>query len=206
MTDIIMSCATLEQELPAYLRGELSDARAGELEAHAAGCTECEVRLEQATRLGHPLTVPAPDDLRGAVLHAVQAQGSWRATTVLAGPWRRRAGVATLAVAATLAIIVARREFMDGGASTRVVDTIALGPSTAPSSDAAPSQASGMQQLSAQLAAQRAQAEFRELDAAAREIESALAGSPADVELRAYLSSVRARRDELSRRVKEAAS
>ena len=63
-----------------------------------------------------------------------------------------------------------------------------------------------MQRVSAQLAAERAQAEFRELDAAATEIESALAGSPADAELRAYLSSVRARRDELSRRVKEAAS
>lgn len=206
MTDTPMTCAALEQELPAYLRGELSDVRVEQLEQHAAGCAHCEVRLEQVTRLTQPLVVPAPDDLRRAVLQEVQAQRMARTTTLMAGPWRRRAWVATCAVAATVAIMIARRDFTGSDIGTGAVDTIALGPSAAPTSDDVLTQASGMQRVSAQLAAERAQAEFRELDAAATEIESALAGSPADAELRAYLSSVRARRDELSRRVKEAAS
>lgn len=206
MTDTTMTCAALEQELPAYLRGELPDVRVEQLELHAAGCAHCEARLEQATRLTQPLVVPTPDDLRRAVLQEVQAQRHARTTTRMAGSWRLRAWVATGAVAATLAIMIVRREFTGNQAGTGVADTIALGTSTAPTPDDVLTQASGMQRVSAQLAAERAQAEFRELDAAATEIESALAGSPADAELRAYLSSVRARRDELSRRVKEAAS
>jgi hypothetical protein len=54
------------------------------------------------------------------------------------------------------------------------------------------------------LATRSSRGEFEALDEAAREIQSALAASPNDPELRQFLAAINARRAELERRVKDA--
>ena len=54
-----------------------------------------------------------------------------------------------------------------------------------------------------QFAQEQSRAEFVVLDAAAKELDAALARTPADAELRAYRAAVQARRSELAQRVRD---
>jgi anti-sigma factor (TIGR02949 family) len=103
-----MSHDELEQQLDAYLDGELAAGVARELEAHLRECGDCarlrdaRVALSAAIRREVP-ALRAPDSLRGRIRRAVRAArgtpGSGR--LVLPATWRG------LAVAASLAVVAA---------------------------------------------------------------------------------------------------
>jgi hypothetical protein len=200
-----MTCDELTRLLPAYLQGALPEREARALEQHAATCDVCEPRLEAATRLELSFAPPLPASLRDNTLRAVQSSAastphrptSRRAAQASASRWRFMAGLTTLAAAAVLLIVVTRRAPVSvrsgDSAATVVLDEQGL-------------VANSMQAAAGRIADAGARAEFAQLDAAAREVEAALAAAPDDADLRAYARAVRARRDELARRVKEASS
>ncbi len=200
----LITCETLEQQLADYLADALPQSAAEQLEAHAASCARCEVRLEAATR--RPLLVASalPPSLRDDTLRAVQARRvKPRALRNVSHAWRWRSGLAVAAAAALLVVLV-NRDVSDqvvenpiGGAET--VGAVVDSPGVASAYDGV-----GMRRSAARLADDGARSEFAELAAAAGELEVALAATPDDRQLRAFLSTVRARRDELARRVKEA--
>lgn len=204
-------CADFERQLPDYLAGRLSDADARHVEAHAASCATCEPRLDALTQRQFVYAPTLPPTLRDQTLQAVHARRSFTVQPGAGAPshqprrWGAIGGLAGLAAAAVLAVFVINRgtdlpgttRLADSGlADSPIVDT----PATTP----ARIEDVGMMQSAARFAESQARSEFVELDAAAREIEAALAAAPTDRELRTFLSTVRARRDELSRRVKEA--
>lgn len=203
------SCADFERRLPDYLAGRLSDADARQVEAHAASCETCEPRLDAMTRREFVYAPPLPPTLRDQTLQAVQARRSLTVQRGSGAPiqmprrWGAIGGLMGLAAAAVLAVFAINGDddvpSAPGSADTGMV-AVAATPATAP----ARIEDVGMMQSAAQFAESQARSEFVELDVAAREIEAALAATPTDRELRTYLSTVRARRDELSRRVKEA--
>lgn len=193
-------CAACDAGLADYLAGRMSERDAERVEAHAAGCARCERILDRATRIPVADFVPSlPVAARANVLAAVTPPARRTQSGARIASWRGPlAGGALLAAAAALLLI-------------------ARSPSTSePQGDSARASRDRLPDLSydgnaameraARLASDRAQAEFESLDAAAREIEGALQVSPGDADLRAYLSTVRARRGELMQRVKEATS
>lgn len=196
---ITMSCDDLDRALPDYLAGALSEREALALERHAASCARCEARLDAATR--RPVSLELPDALRdGLRKDTLRAVASSRTARSASRTWMWAGGVTTMAAAALVFIVMRGTIPSDG--SPGAVDS-ARGPDAVfADMDEVPARA----RVAARLADQEARSEFAALDAAAREIEAALAAAPADRELRAYLSSVRARRDELARRVKAATS
>ncbi|MES2521799.1 MAG: zf-HC2 domain-containing protein [Gemmatimonadota bacterium] len=198
-------CAAFDASLPGYLAGRLNEADAIELETHAAECERCEAILETATRRDvTAFAPPLPAELRSATLAAVGSGADAplvRSISASRGArrWRIGGSVAALAAAAALALMVSRRDTTDTygpeGVVPRTLDTASAAFGGNP-----------VQQGAARLASEGARAEFESLDAAAHEIEQALQAAPDDPELRSYLSSVRARRDELAQRVKQATS
>ena len=120
--------------------------------------------------------------LRAATLSAVSASRTRRGRTRWIG-----AGAA-LAAAALLAI------WISPVAPTSPVSAVVAVVDSAPAIAADPGA----------LAADRAVSEFDAIDAAARELQSALNAAPADAELQAFLASVTAQRAELLRRVQAA--
>jgi Putative zinc-finger len=204
-------CADFERQLPDYQAGRLSDADARHVEAHAASCETCEPRLDAITRRAFEFAPPLPPTLRDQTLQAVQTRRSFTVERGTGVPrrqprrWGAIGGLAGLAAAAALAVFVINRGTGLPG-FTRLADSGAADSPIAdtPATTTARIEDVGMMQSAAQFAESQARSEFVELDAAAREIEAALAATPTDRELRTFLSTVRARRDELSRRVKEA--
>jgi hypothetical protein len=194
-------CDDLDRLLDAYLAGTLPESEAVALETHAASCARCEARLDAATRRPVDLSAALPATLREDTLRAVAvARGASprRAARTMRVPWAWAGGITSIAAAALVYVVTQRVE------PTRpdVIDStrrpvVATAPDT---------EVPSRERVAARLADQEAQSEFAALDAAGKELEAALAAAPADRELRAYLSSVRARRDELARRVKAAAS
>ncbi len=89
-----MTCAELDLDIDAYLRGDLDDQRATELELHAASCARCEAVLDAATIPGVMPDIAPPPTLRADTLAAVQrartAHGRRR--------WTLPVGVAAAAV------------------------------------------------------------------------------------------------------------
>jgi len=209
-------CHLLERRLADYLAGSLPEDVAVALEAHAAQCPACEARFEAATRRALSFAPELPPGLRDSTLRAVATRrsGADRAATShveRSVRWRAGGGMAALAAAAVLIVFVLtrvdRREAATGGG--RLVDTarVATVAADSPVTDAPRMDGEiGPMQSASRIAESQARSEFAELDAAARELEAALAASPTDRELRGFLSTVRARRDELSRRVKDATS
>jgi hypothetical protein len=224
-------CAAFHSALPSYLSGALSNADAAVLELHASECERCEARLDSVTRMAVDLAPPLPAELRARTLQAVsmragelpseemRAEGmraeafreaalrregeaaagefAERAPALRITASRRRVAFASLAIAAALAVILL---------NTRSAD--APGAVGSPASPAVRSAVADpdVPALAIRVATEHARAEFAELEAAERELEAALEESPSDSELRVFLVTVRARQDELERRVKEAAS
>jgi anti-sigma factor RsiW len=203
-------CELFERQLPDYLAGGLSDAEARLVEAHAASCDGCERRLDAATRREFSYAPPLPAAVRDQTLQAVEARRTRTAldnrhpTVARPRRWVAAGGFTVLAAAAVLAVVVISRgaDYMPGAAGSRDSGVVAV--ADAPTSTIAGIDDVGMMQSASQMAESQARSEFVALDEAAREIEAALAAAPTDRELRTFLSTVRARRDELSRRVKEA--
>ena len=192
-------CDHLDGSLDEYLAGTLSEAEALSLEAHAASCARCEPRLDAATRRAVVLSAVPPASLREDTLRAVAAARTVprRATRHTRATWAWTGGLTAIA-AAVLVYVTQRTERprpdrQDSTANSAVAT-------------AAEPEIPSRERVAARLADQEAQSEFAALDEAGRELEAALAAAPADHELRAYLSAVRARRDELARRVKAATS
>lgn len=209
-TTLPMDCAAFDARHAAYLAGMLSEVEAEQHEAHAAECARCEAMLEASTRVSvASFAPPLPAELRAATLTAVSAARAPRAGRAMQRAWQRWgvAGGTLLAAAAVLTIVVVRRDVFtgalardggtQGGTQVATVDTSALPDD--------PTMRASLRRA-AHLAGEPAREEFLQLDAAAAELEAALMSTPDDRDLRDGLAAVRARRDELSRRVKEASS
>ena len=195
-----MTCDELERALDDYQRGALSPHDASRIETHAAHCAVCERRIDAWSTQALPVLsafAPAlPPSARDAVMRAITAPRDTTVVSVRSRAARTWRGTVVLAAAAVLVLATWNRW-----------SPPSISPATAPVN--APVATESIDENSAsrssrQLADNEARSEFAELDAAAREIETALTSSPDDAELRAYLSSVRARRDELASRVKRA--
>ncbi len=184
-----MTCHDFQNQRAAYLAGTLPADAAFALEAHAANCNECGAALERDTRLtsaDFAPPPPLPPELRTRTMAAVQARRQQRVRP------RWWGGAMMLATAAALTLLVVRSREKSAQrvvADTTVAMTAALDTTTVDG-----------------LVDARARPEFTALDAAAAELQDALDSSPDDAELRRFLASVRARRDELARRVKDARS
>ena len=189
-----MTCPQFDQQLAAYLAGELSEHDARALEAHASACDACEHRLEAATTVtAWSFAPPVPPGLRDDTLRAVRER---RAQAVTSSRERRRwfGAFTGLAAAALLAIAVfSSRRTPVAAADTTLAVALPDGRDTA------------MQLMADVLSADsEARTEFAALDAAAAELRSAMEGAPNDPELRAFLAAVTDRRAELAQRVKDA--
>jgi len=212
--DGLVPCAVFDHALPTYLTGRPSDEDAEQVESHAASCARCEALLEESTRFPTgDFLPPLPSTLRAPIMTAVAASSHPRARPVVSdrarddvhmfhaphAAWRWPIGTAaaTLLTAAALFMFIRPQQQPDVPAPSRVSGTM-------PGANAYPDNAA--MGNAARLASDRARAEFKLLDAAAREIEDALQASPDDAELRGYQSVVGARRSELTQRVKEATS
>lgn len=199
-------CAAFDARQAAYLAGVLREAEAEQHEAHAAVCARCEAQLEAATRVPVASFAPVlPPALRASTLAAVSSARAPRAGGAMHRALTRWgvAGGAMLAAAAALVMVV-RRDAVPPAADA-VVDVAIVDSNRIPGMDDDLALRPSMRRA-AHVAGEPARAEFQQLDAAAAELEAALVAAPDDRDLRDGLASVRARRDELSRRVKEASS
>lgn len=221
MTDTDMTCEDVVRLLDAYVAGDLDDATSVRLEQHAAMCSACEARLELVTRaaannaadalraLGERAQLPvgmrerllqsaksvaAPGELSSAETVLIDAPRGPSATSMR----RWGGGLATLAAAAALFVAV-RKDAQRVDVTNPPTVSSDSNTQTAPVSGEAIRAA-----VVARIADDGARSEFAELDVATKELETELAKTPNDRDLRSYLSSVRARRDELERRVKDA--
>ena len=185
-----MTCQEFERHAPAYLAGALSEADAREVEAHAASCAACEALLDSRTRRDLSAFAPAlPPELRMQTLAAVRARSTARSA---ARRWWA-GGIAAAAAVVVLTLGVVR------SVTHRSSDLADVAPA-----GAAVAVVDGPAATAATLAVRSSRGEFAALDEAARELEAALAATPDDAELRAFLASVTARRAELERQVKDA--
>jgi hypothetical protein len=209
-------CDDFDRACSEYLAGKASERLVQRVEFHASHCARCELLLENATRQDVVFSPALPPELRESVTRSVASTPALRMVrddeSATATPpqaprsWSvGRLVLPVLAIAAVLAVVVvgAREEPIQSSTTVVVADsTDDIAPGTAPMLD----HDVGFVYTAARVASAQAQAEFTALDDAAQELEVALAQTPNDRELRAFLASVRARRDELTRRVREATS
>ncbi len=207
------ACTVFDGALTDYLAGRLPEHDAERLESHAMDCARCERVLDLGTQVPiADFNPPLPVAIRGAVLAEIGAPPRpASARTVVTRIADRRwpiAGGALIAASAAILLLRSSNGLEQRTEGTRVsIDAPAYAPSAIPPSAIPPSyEGNAAMESASQLASDRARTEFESLDAAAREIEGALQASPDDEQLRAYLSSVRARRGELMLRVREATS
>lgn len=196
-----ITCQQLDRALGDYLAGRLPASEAAGLEWHAGTCARCEGVLESVTQRATTFEPTLPPALRETTLRQVRAMALGRRRTA-------RIGFTSLAAAAVLTIVFSQwRAANDNPAAD--MPTVASGDVAAESLSRPadlPSVVDGRMGAASFLAETHAETEFAELDAAARELEEALKATPADRELREFLRTVNARRDELTRRVREATS
>jgi hypothetical protein len=215
MTDTTdFQCDDFDRACSEYLAGQASERLVQRVEFHASHCARCELLLDNATRQAVVFSPTLAPEVRESVMRSivsvpalsiVRDGKSKNATPPQAQRSRPVARIVLplLAVAAALAVVVvsARDEPTESSATAVAADsTEEIAPITAPLLD----HDVGFVYTAARVASAQAQAEFAALDDAAQELEAALAQTPNDRELRAFLASVRARRDELTRRVREA--
>lgn len=169
----MMDCTRLDEVLAEYLAGRLAEDEAADLEQHAAECARCAPRLEEATRL--------PGDWRREVAPPPAVR-----TEVLAAIRPRRAAAPPVP-----------RWFIPAVAAAIVLVVLNLG---------APRSKSGQVPLkspSAAMAAERADEQFKALDAAEEELTAALRDRPDTAVIRQALTRVAAQRRALESLVKE---
>lgn len=196
-----------------YAAGAVSAHDAEQLEQHAAECVRCEAQLMLLTSSpAHDVVAqfapPVPPTLRDATLMAVASSRTSRVHTsrVHTLRWRVVVGAVTTA-AAVIVIMVARREpsasstvgISSAGSATSAATTAAVNAATVSTGSVGAS----MLRVAEHLAHEQARAEFVALDAAAAELDAALARTPADMDLRVYRAAVQARRNELAQRVRD---
>jgi len=195
------TCTHLDDALAEYLAGRLPDREAAAIEQHASTCARCEGVLDRTTQRVHHFEPTLPSAVRDATLRQVRAKALGRQRTA-------RIGWTSLAAAAVLTIGFSQWRAVNDSPAVDM-PTVASGDVAAESLSRAadgPRVVEGRMGAASFLAETQAEAEFAELDAAARELEDALRTTPADRELREFLRTVNARRDELTRRVREATS
>ena len=181
-----MTCDEFQTQLTSYLDGTLNADECAALESHAATCAACELRLERATAGALPVFAPPlPTELRAPVLQAVVDRKRQSRSTFLARV------SAVVGIAALLAFMLRptlkQAQLVVADSSSVTAANLAPGGERSPADE-------------------RAQSEFIALDDAARELQSAIARSPGDGQLSAFLQSVTARRAELRQRVRDARS
>jgi hypothetical protein len=169
----VIDCSALNTQLDAYLAGRLGNAGAEALEAHAAGCERCGDLLEARSRLPVSLPRELPPDPGGRETLLVAIRA--RGT----GRQRVRWWVPT-AIAAGLLLALG---------VTMPTTKSGQGPVLAGSPGA--------------LAADRADAEFQQLDAARAELRAALVEAPGDPMLRQTLDRLEAQRRALENLILE---
>ncbi len=190
-------CTAVAAAMERYISGDLSESEAINLEAHASACSACEVLLERVGTISGTYAPTPPPELRTETLSRIR-QAVLNQTASANRPWSFRriaAPLSALAAAALLGVVLWPR------ASGQPVDAVSA---SAPESVVA-DPASGLVAVAERIAILSAQPELAALDAASVELTAALAETPDDGELLTYLASVRARRDELQRRVAEVA-
>ncbi len=176
-----MTCPDFDDQFDAYARGALRDDVATAIEQHAAGCAACAIRLERLPQADVSTFAPAlPIELRDVTLAAVRQR---RAQST---QYKWLAG-GLMAAAAVIAVLMIPRGTRAGPGVVASGDSLVRSPVSATA-----------------LAADRATTEFEAIDAAERELRTAIAAAPADAQLRAFLASVTAQREELRRRVEAA--
>ena len=179
-----MTCHEFDTRLAAYAAGTLGDADATAMERHASECDTCAVQMERLPHIPMSTFAPSlPADRRATTLMAVATRRAQRART-------RWLGVAGALAAAALVVTIS---LPGPGPGHR-------GAVTSATNDTAPQG----EMTAAQIAAAHAATEFEAIDAATRELQRALDAAPADQELRAFLASVSAQREQLQRRVRDA--
>jgi hypothetical protein len=180
-----MTCEEFDRLEARYLSRATSGDETAMLELHAAECAVCGPRLEAVTRRDvSSFAPPLPPHIRERTLAAVHERKRARPRSHV---WQYGGFAAAAAIVAMVLI---------NAPATR--DPIA--PSS-PSLAGADSLATTSAFV---LATRSSRGEFEALDEAAREIQSALASTPDDPELRQFLAAIQARRAELERRVKDA--
>ncbi len=113
MAAVPETCLPFDEDLSALLDGELTPVRAGEVEAHVAGCARCQAQLAAFQRLGARLRgVRGPDvprDLEARLLGQVAAESRAmrRPAHASARPRRRPRPLGVLAGAALAAAALA---------------------------------------------------------------------------------------------------
>jgi Putative zinc-finger len=149
-----MTCEEFQVRLTALSLGELEPAEAASAREHVAHCSECAsgVLLDrQLTALLRASVVPAPEELREAILAALRVEAAGEGATpaeeaaVAAAPSRRRhwlaLGLAALAAAAVLAVAVLLVPAPDAGspltAAWKSYHTQPVAAGTAPGEEAA---------------------------------------------------------------------
>jgi hypothetical protein len=121
--------------------------------------------------------------MRAHVLETITTGKTARARRGVLAPRWRWAAVTSLAAAAALVVLVARRDVPD-----IVVDLEGVN--------------SASMRTALTLASREASPEFAVLDAAALELDDALRRTPDDAELRRFRAALDARRDELAHRIR----
>lgn len=105
----MMDCRGVQQQVYAYLDGELSDVERGRVDAHLRDCAACREQVQRERQVGALLRArlaggePAPATLRSAILNRIRTApraAPWPAR-LLASPWTPR-----LAMAAVLALLL----------------------------------------------------------------------------------------------------
>jgi len=186
---------------------DASDLRARWAQARESGSlrptAEEQASMRQAV-LDRIVASPAQGTAEPQVTPARTTPESQRAHTLR----RRWAFGASLAAAAVLLVSVVLRRppagpaHMVGSTASPITDTTGTAadlPSNLP--DPADLRSAPMR-TALQLARREASPEFAVLDAAAEELDAALARTPDDAELRAFRAALEARRDELTQRIR----
>jgi hypothetical protein len=167
------ACEVLGQQLDRYLAGQLSDVEATALEQHAAGCERCGPLLETRSRLDQRLTTEVSPD-------PADRRRVLDRIVARRSARRGRRWVMPLAIAAglVLAFGLTRPPVKSGQRPT-------------------------IEGLPAAMAAERADSEFRRLDAARAELRDALAKQPGDPILQQALERLDAQRKSMENLIRE---
>ena len=169
----MITCAALDTRLESYLAGRLSSAEAEALEAHAGGCERCAELLEHRSRL--PVRLPREVPPAPADREAMLVAIGSRGKAVRRSHW-----FVPTAIAAGLLL-----------AFSMLMPTAKSG------------QRRALAGSPAALAAERADGEFRQLDAARAELRAALVDAPDDPMLQRTLDRLDAQRRSLENLIRE---